>query len=213
MTVDWRYLIEVLAMLLYPLGLGLGSRVQLRRYNQVGNGANDAGWLTSWITVPRLWADPLRSFLGIWLLRQDDVVFHLPADASESVARQPMLITVGIVAAALLVQCFAVRSEDGDELLAPIGFATGLIAALAPPLIAVFGVVLAVLGATGLRTWSGYFLGGAVGMVATGYVLGQGNEAHPFFWTAIGAGLLCEPVLLAIIMRREFVIPVRQLKE
>jgi hypothetical protein len=103
---------------------------------------------------------------------------------------------------------FAVRNpDDEDTLLTPVGFTIGMIFALVPlPTVAVLSTVVAVASVAAFRSWLAFFLGGVVAVAGTGLLLMRGQKE---LLLAVMA-LLMEPVVVCVVARREFVIPVRR---
>jgi hypothetical protein len=207
MIVDRIYLIQALILLLFPLGLFFGKGVSLRHYSSASV-SDEFSLARSWATIPVLWIDPLRAYLGTLLLNNDNFAVHLVKGVKGMEAREPLLLTVCALALALLVQMFAVRNpDDEDTLLTPVGFTIGMIFALVPlPTVAVLSTVVAVASVAAFRSWLAFFLGGVVAVAGTGLLLMRGQKE---LLLAVMA-LLMEPVVVCVVARREFVIPVRR---
>ncbi len=207
MIFDRIYLIQALILLLFPLGLFFGKWVSLRQYSSSAV-ADEFSLARSWATIPALWVDPLRAYLGTLLLNDENFAVRLPVGAKGDLIHEKLFLTVGVLALALMVQMFAVRNpEDDDTLLAPVGFTIGMIFALiAMPAVAVLTTVVAVASVAAFRSWHAFFLGAVVAVVGTGFLLMRGEKSM------LGAVvlLLVEPVLICVVVRREFVIPVRR---
>jgi hypothetical protein len=209
MIFDRIYLIQALVLLLFPLGLFFGKGVSLRHYSSAAV-ADDFSLARSWAMIPALWIDPLRAFLGTLLLNDENFAVSLPTRPTGTMEHQKLFLTVGVLALALLVQMFAVRNPDDDDtLLTPVGFTIGMIFALiSMPTVAVLSTVVAIASVAAFRSWHAFFLGAVVAVVGTGFLLMHG----PGDKDTLGAVvlLLVEPVVVCVVARREFVIPVRR---
>jgi len=214
MIVDRIYLIQALILLWFPLGLFFGKGVSLRHYSNAAV-SDEFSLARSWATIPVLWIDPLRAYLGTLLLSNNNFALQLANGVKGMTAHEPLLITVGVLGVALLVQMFAVRNpEDEATLLTPVGFTIGMIFALVPateiaPLttvVAVLATVVAMASVAAFRSWHAFFLGAALAVFFTGLLLLKGDRVQLLALVV----LLMEPVLICVVARREFVIPVRR---
>lgn len=198
---------EALALLLFPLGLTLGRGVSWRGFTSATVGS-DFSWWQSWLKIPALWLDAPRAYLGTLLLF--DPGFALPAGPGTDAIKR-LLVIVGVMGVAQFVQMLALRQPDPDEqtMAAPVGFQIGMLFALVPQtppglLVAALATLVAAAGASGFRSWHGFFLGGIAGMVLPGILLMDKNAM------LVPAVLLFEPVILSVVFQRELVVPVRR---
>ncbi|MEI6862648.1 MAG: hypothetical protein WCL04_10410 [Verrucomicrobiota bacterium] len=212
-TIDWMYMGEALALLLFPLGLTLGGKVSWRSFDSTSAAGNDFSIWQSWVTVPALWLDVPRAYLGTMLLSNPDFALPVTENSDERVRG---LVVLGVLGLAVLVQMFALQKpeDDDDVAAAPVSFLVGIMfALLSNPaevdparglMVAGLATLVAMASASGVRSWHGFFLGGMVGL-APGYLLLGG--LIPLLVPAL---LLFAPVLISLLFRRDFVVPVRR---
>ena len=199
MIFDWIEITKALVLLLFPLGLALGKNLRLCTYAQLSD-LDVPHWIVSWVLVPILWVDPLRAFLGTWFLCD---AITLDPHQKGTFVQLPILIAIGVLGVALLVQIFVVRKAE--SMLAPMGYAGGMLLALnIPPVAAVFAIILAVAGASAMRNWASFFAIAAVAAVAFGFLF-KGNH----LWLAGCGALLLLPAVIGFISQREYVMPCR----
>ncbi len=208
LPINWTYMGEAMGLLLFPLGLTLGKKISWKGFTSSTAG-NDFSCWSPWMTVPTLWLDVPRAYLGALLLSNPD--FALPAVAAKDASVRNLAV-LGLLGLAVLVQMFALRKreEDDEAVAAPISFLVGVLFALMSGsshglMVAVFATVVAMACASGVRSWHGFFLGGIIGLVLPGYLLL--GELQPLLTPAL---LLFQPVILNLVFRREFVVPVRR---
>lgn len=199
MTFNWIELAQALVLLLFPLGLALGKSTKLCTYSQLSD-LDVPHWIVSWMLVPILWVDPLRAFLGTWFLC--DAIALDPLKKG-TLTQLPILLSIGVLVVALLVQIFVVRKAE--SMLAPLGFASGMLLAINIPMIAaVFSLILAIAGASAMRNWSAFFAIAAVTVVGFGFLF-KGNH----LWLVGTAALMMLPFVIGFISQREFVMACR----
>ncbi len=116
------------------------------------------------------------------------------------------LLVLGLLTLTLLVQMFALRKPDEDGVVAaPVSFSVGILFALLTNpaqmdpakgmMTAGLATLVAVAGASGIRSWHGFFLGAIIGL-APGYLLLGG--LRPLLWPVL---LLFVPVLVNLLCR------------
>ena len=72
--------------------------------------------------------------------------------------------------------------------------------------VAVLATVVAMASVAAFRSWHAFFLGAALAVFFTGLLLLKGDRVQLLALVV----LLMEPVLICVVARREFVIPVRR---
>jgi hypothetical protein len=211
--INWTYMSEAMGLLLFPLGLTLGRKVSWRGFDSSAASGNDFSVWQSWVTVPTLWLDVPRAYLGAMLLSNPDFALPVAENMDTNVRK---LLVLGLLGLAVMVQMFALKkSDDDDEVVAaPVSFLVGILfAMLSNPaemdtarglMVAVLATLVAMACVSGVRSWHGFFLGGMVG-VAPGYLLLGGLK--PLLGPAM---LLFVPVLVSLLFRRDLVVPVRR---
>jgi hypothetical protein len=199
---------EAMALLLFPLGLTLGPKVGWKSFTSATVG-NDFSCWRPWVSVPALWLDVPRAYLGTLLLSNPN--FALPAVGPKD-ASVRLLLVLGLLGFTQLVQMFAFRRPDDDEdvIAAPVSFMTGMLFALLADsphglLVAGLAMIVAMACASGFRSWHGFFLGGMCGMAIPALLLLDDKRA-----LLLPALLWFEPVIICVVFRREFVVPVRR---
>ena len=196
MEITWILFVPALLLLFYPLDDLLRGQVRLRDYEGIRNdcyGSGDAWWRQPWV-----WVDPLRAFAGGWLLRHAWIVDPLMPEFWHDLPLSGMLV---ILSVALGVQMHTRR--DPDVLFAPLGYSAGIILVLLSPQIALLVIVLAGACLMAFRSWSAYFLCGALGAGAFGYLL-----LHELNFSIIAVFiLLIEPLLISLLAGRELMLP------
>ncbi len=209
LPINWTYMGEAIGLLLFPLGLTLGPKISWKSFTSATVG-NDFSCWQPWITVPTLWLDVPRAYLGTMLLSNPD--FALP-DVAVKDANLRLLLILGLLGFAVLVQMFAFKkpADDDDVIAAPVSFTVGILFALLADLpfgllVAGLTTMVAMACASGVRSWHGFFLGGIGGMAIPGFLL-TGRGLTPLLTPAL---LLFAPVIISLIFRRDFVVPVRR---
>jgi hypothetical protein len=198
MTIHWLLFFSGLVLLFYPLDKLLPPQVGLRLYEQLTR--HKGRELTkAWWWMPMVWLSPLRAWLGVECLRNS---VHMMPGMPHAYARVPLLMVMAILLIAVGVQMHTRRHED--KFLAPMGYLSGLLFALLPLPIALLATVLATASMIAFRTWTVFFLFGALGAAAFGYLMLQSN-----LWVAGATLLMLEPPLISLVLGRTLVLPVR----
>jgi hypothetical protein len=196
MQIHWMFLVPGLLVLFYPLDTWLGRSVRFHDYEYIRNSGARAG--TPWWHQRWVWLDPLRAFVGGWLLRHSWAIEPpLPGLWSHL----PLMATAVVMGLALAAQMHTRR--DGESMIAPIGYVAGLLFVLLPPQVAVLVVVMAGACLMAFRGWSAFFLCGALGAAAFGFMILRFN-----FWLAVSVVLMIEPLLLSVLAQRQLLLPV-----
>lgn len=199
MTIQWGLFLPSLLLLLFPADRLLSSQVELRSFDCF-RGLGEGSSARPWWWVPALWLDPLRGYFGADLLRNALgagytrwVVVSTPAYVS----------LIALIAIAVVAQTLT-RKGDHGVLLAPIGFASGVSAALTPWAVAVIAVATALLGLFGFRQFYAYFVFGGI---ATG-VLGSILNVAPI-WVVPAACVFLLPVVTGVLTNSTLELPAR----
>ena len=196
MLIDWIEFGPALVLLLTPIALFAGERVSYREISR--------DWSQHWsraLSHGHHAIDLLRAVLGAWLL-------------TEALARTPgvrglagqlvPLTQAGVLVSSVLIQTVVCRKLDSAH--APFAFVVGLLFGFLPPLIAVFGVVIALVIAVGVRAPAAFFPVLALSVSAAGLFF-TGRKFQIVLVIAAGAVLL--PWLYSLLFRRELVVPYR----
>lgn len=196
MTVDFGSLAPALLLLLFPADRLLSSAVELRTFGSFHTLENSPG-RRPWWWVPVLGIDPVRAWGGTVLLRM-----ALAPGANDWAATDKgayWAIVAGLLAG--VVAQLPTR-RDSTALLAPLGYAAGIVAALVPWTVTLIGLAAALTGMFGLRHFPGFF---AVGILAVG---GLGFALHASaMWLLPALGVLATPIVAAALTRRSLEIP------
>jgi len=186
-------------LLLFPADRLLSRAVSLRTIDEF-NHLNSNSRFRPWWWVPALWLDPLRAFAGAWLLRWS---LDLSATRWDQLPKTNYVWFVALLGLGVVAQLFT-RKGDGAVLLAPVGFVTGVAAALAPWPVAALSLLSAGLGLFGLRQFGAFFLFGAAALALLGLALDAA------VWRiAPAAGVFAFPILMNLITGRPLELPTR----
>lgn len=201
MKIDWLLFLPALLLLFYPLDDWLRMRVCLRDYEYIRNTrlrSREAWWRQPWA-----WVDPLRAFVGAWMLRHAwEIELPLPALWRQG----PLIGTLLVLGLAVIVQMHTRRHDE--VLLAPMGYCAGLVFALLRPEIALLVVTLAGACMMAFRGWAAFFGCAAAGSAVFGYML-----LHVNFWMLGTVGLMIEPLLFSWLLGRQMLLPVARWPE
>lgn len=195
MHIHWFSGIVGLVLLICPLDVFLRGNVSVRSYEKICERRGRAA--RRWWLQPGLLVDVPRAFAGGWLLRNAWTI----EPPLEGIGRHlPLAVSVAFMGLALLVQMHT--SRKAGVVLAPVGFSAGLVFALLPLWVAALVVVLAVVSLIGFRGWSAYFLSGALGAGALGFMALRFDA-----WMIAAVLLMMEPLLVSLLADRELVLP------
>ncbi len=195
MQIHWVLLVAGLVLLICPLDVFLRGNVSVRSYQRLCERRGRTG--RRWWLQPSLLVDVPRAFAGGWLVRNAWTI----EPPLEGIGRHlPLAISVAVMGLALLVQMRT--SRKAGVVLAPVGFSAGLVFAVLPVWVAALVVVLAVVSLVGFRGWSAYFLSGALGAGALGFMALRLDA-----WMVAAVVLMLEPLLVSLLVGRELVLP------
>lgn len=199
MTIHWSVFVPGVLLLLIPADRLLSSQVELRSFNCFQSLENSPRF-RPWWWVPALWLDPARGFLGVYLLQ---LGLTIPAGPWEFVPKAEYAVCMTVLAIAVVGQTLTRRGDPG-VLLAPLGFAAGLVLALTSWPVALISIVTALVGLFALRQFPAYFAFG-LGAVA---VLGIAFEA-PMMGVVPAVGVFALPILTALVTGGTLELPTR----
>lgn len=137
--------------------------------------------------------DAARASVGAWLLLRG-----LP-DLAQSGALgrwQTPVLMAAAVAVGLLIQTMAWRDED--FVFAPIGYALGVVAAVAHPIVLAITLPLAIGSSLAVRAWAAGLAGLGVGLAAVGLAV-TGQEWRISLLCGVA---FCFPVLVSVMVGR-----------
>jgi len=197
MKIHWALFIPALLLLFYPLDSWLRGQISLRDFEHVNRQRRPDAPHTWW-RAPYFWIDPVRAFIGAWLLRHS---WEIEPPLPGLWRHLPLLASLIVLSLSIGAQMHTRR--DDDALFAPIGYSAGVVFALLPPQIAILVVILAGACLVGFRGWSAFFISGAIGAGAMGYMILRMD-----YWMVVTVVLLMEPSLLSLLVRRKLRLPV-----
>jgi hypothetical protein len=185
-----------LLLLLFPADRLLSSSVELRTFGCFRRLDHSPG-PRPWWWVPILWFDPVRAFVGAWL-----ITWPLPARDVEWAAlpKTACGLTIALLAAGVLCQLFTRR--DRTVLLAPMGFVAGVVVALVPWHVAALGLTIAVTAMLAFRQFQVFFIAGFLTIGVLGFVL---KAEIPWLLSALA--MLALPIAASVAMERTLEIP------
>lgn len=199
MTIQWSLFVPGVVLLLYPADRLLSSLVELRSFDCFQSLENSRRY-RPWWWVPVLWLDPLRAFLGALLLQRALGV----ADATWTLTPKPeYALLVGVIGVGVVCQMITRRGNSG-VLLAPIGFAAGIVLALTPLTVAALGIVTATLGLFAFRQFHAFFAFGLVAVGVFGIVLDT-----EMIWIGPAVGVLALPIVAGVVSGSTLELPTR----
>lgn len=193
MTIDWALFTPAILLLLFPADKLFSAQIELRSFDcLVGLRARDRRRSLWWMAP--LWLDPLRGFLGAWLLVR---ALELNVRTWMLTPKIGFAVSIGVLILAALSQTFTRR--DHGVVLAPIGFIAGVVIALVPGFAPVFGVILAMVAMFGFRQFYAFFAVGVVVMPVLGFVFeatpGLVGAASLMFLVPLLVGMLSNSLL------------------
>lgn len=199
MNLNWLMFLPALLLVFFPLDAVLPKRLKFREFDHLDFGEDswcrsvDAWWL------PTLWLDPLRAFAGAWLLRN---AWELDEFLGGAARHVPLVVSALILAIALGVQLHTRR--DRDMVFAPIGYVIGLWFGLLLAPVAALAMVVGVGCVVAFRSWSAFFVFGAIGAGVIGFLIMRMNP-----WMLMAVGLSILPWFVSAITRRALIFPLR----
>ncbi|HVU35319.1 MAG TPA: hypothetical protein VHE61_17920 [Opitutaceae bacterium] len=199
MTIQWSLFVPSVLLLLVPADRLFSPQVELRSFDCFRRpGSSEAH--RPWWWVPALWLDPWRAFFGASLLRRG---LALQSNHWDLVPKSAYVVFLAVVGVAIVAQTFSRRADHG-VLMAPIGFVSGITAALAPWPVAVIGVITAFLGLFAFRQFHAYFGFGLVAIGVLGFIL----EAS-MTWIGPAVGAFALPLVAGLVTNCTLEFPVR----
>ena len=198
MTIQWSLLAPGLLLLLFPADRLLSSATRLRPLESFRT-LDDSPRFRPWWWVPVLWLDPLRGLLGTALLIR---AFTLAGVPWAVVPKLEYGLVLGVLGMALVAQTLTRRGDEA--LLAPMGFAAGVVVALTPWPVALISVAMSAAGMLAFRQFHLFFSTAAVMVVVLGFAL-KGSA----MWYLPAAGGLVVPLLLVAMTGKTLELPTR----
>lgn len=199
MDLNWFMFLPALLLVFFPMDAVLPKRLKFRDFDHLDFGEDsscrsiEAWWL------PSLWLDPLRAFAGAWLLRNAWVVEESLTGPGRHV---PWVASALILAGALGVQMHTRRGQD--MMFAPIGYVIGLWFGLLVAPVAGLAMVIGVGCVVAFRSWSAFFVFGAIGVGVIGYLIMRLNP-----WMLMAVALSVSPWFVSAMMQRTLIFPLR----
>ncbi len=190
------------AMLLlgFPLDVLLRGEVRFGQVDQMlqrGRKRRLGAW-----NVLVLALDPVRAGVGAWWLAAGAAAAAVEVGNVESIWVEAAMVGAGALVG-LAAQLHTRR--DSEYLLAPVGFAAGLVAVLVSPAVAGIALLAAFGALAGMRSWEAFFFGAAASCVVGGFLLGEDALAIPLM---VGAALLL-PAVAGMLVGRQLMMPGR----
>lgn len=199
MTIQFGLFVPGLLLLVIPADRLLSAHIELRSFDCFRRLSGGRPF-RPWWWVPALWLDPLRAFAGTWLLRSS---LPLRFIEWELIAKPEYSLLLAILAFAVIAQTFTRRADHG-VLLAPVGFVSGIAAALTPWPVALIGVVTAFVGLFAFRQFHAFFGFGLVATALLGVILDG-----PMMWILPASGAFALPVMAGLVTSSTLEFPVR----
>jgi hypothetical protein len=188
MTIHWSLFAPGLLLLLFPADRLLSRIVKLRSFEGFLTLENSPSHRRWWL-VPALWLDPIRSCLGLLVLRS---ALDLPLTKWALIPKPAYWLMNGVLILAVLSQVFTRREQN--VLLAPVGFLVGVVAALVPWPVSVIAFAMAAAALFALRHFSAFFSIAAAMVAIVGLLLDAGA---PWIMPAMAALVL--PVVVGFL--------------
>lgn len=199
MNLNWWMFLPALLLVFFPLDAVLPKRLKFREFDHLDFGEDswcrspEAWWL------PAVWLDPLRAFAGAWLLRH---AWEIDKFLGGVARHAPLVASALILAVALGVQLHTRRNRG--MLFAPIGYVIGLWFGLLLSPVAVLAMVVGVGCVVAFRSWSAFFVFGAIGAGVIGYLIMRLNP-----WLLVSVALSILPWFVSAITQRALIFPLR----
>lgn len=191
LILHWAVGIPALLVLFFPLDALLPAGVQARTYEEVLAKRKEVGlrpwrWQVLWLL------EPLRACGAAWLFRE--------VLKSHEETASPYALGIAL-ACGVVLQLWTKR--EPLTAWAPIGFCAGLLLLLLPWWAAGVALVCGGAGVMWMRTWSAFFLAGAVILALTTLYPPVRAAA------ALGAWLLVLPLVARVLFQCKLVLPSR----
>jgi hypothetical protein len=192
MIIVWAKLLPALVLLMPPIALFHGRRVRYRAVMRDWDGF----WLPT-LALGLHTIDFARAALGAWWLAE--AIPALPV-SEDVIPFLPLLLQAAILAIATTLQTLVCKEPEAAH--APFAFVAGLVAGLVPPLIAGFGLLLAMVLALGSRVAAAFFPVLSLGVVGIGLLFTGKKFDYEIAVAAVPAIL---PFLVTLLFPRHFV--------
>lgn len=150
--------------------------------------------LTAW-NASMLVLDPLRAVAGAALAVVGTKALR-PLIGGSFPDLVLAVVMAGLLAVGLALQLYTRR--DAEYLLAPVGYAAGLIVQLVEPSVAAITLLLAFATLAGLRSWPAFFLAAAVACAGLGFAISELDRVTP----AVLGGVLVLPGIAGMLTGR-----------
>lgn len=200
MTIHWGLFVPGIVLLLFPADRLLSSHVELRSFGSFQSLENSPR-RRPWWWVPLLWIDPMRGFIGVFLLQH---AMAATASSWDLMPKPGYTLLAGLMAVGVVSQTLT-RRGDGDAILAPVGFVTGMTVALMPWPVALLTLMTAGLGAFALRQFHAFFSCGLVAVTLLGLLF----EAEAM-WVFIAIGCFVIPLIISLVKSCTLELPTRK---
>lgn len=187
-----------LLLLLFPADRLLSRRVKLRSFESFQS-LEDSPRHRPWWWVPMLWLDPVRAFAGVVCLK---LALATPAETWEATEKLPYFAMVAGLGATVAWQMHTRR--DREALLAPMGFAAGVVAGLAPWVAVAAAAAVGLLGMFAFRSFHAFFGMALAGLTLCGAVL---EKSTPWLIPSLVA--VAAPMAVGFFSGRTLEVPTR----
>ncbi len=191
LILHWAVGIPALLLLFYPIDALLPAGVQARTYEEVLAKRKEVGlrpwrWQVLWLL------EPVRAAAAAW-------VFQQVLESNTETAR-PQALGIAL-ACGVILQLWTKR--EPLTAWAPVGFCTGLLFVVLPWPYALAAIVCSAAGVWWMRTWSAFFLAGAIVLAAMAIYPPVRAGA------ALGAWLWVLPLVARVLFQCRLVMPSR----
>lgn len=187
-----------LVLLGTPGAILLPRHPHLRSYGDLEyNWARGVWHRHPWFLVRLYLLDPLRAWTGIVALRWALV------DLAEAIPTPPAIVVGALLVPCVGVQCLTFGKSRAK--LAPVFYLSGLAIALVPPFVSLPALASAAISVVALRTWTAFFIIGALAMAAATILL-----RAPVLDGLVCAGLLFIPAFIGWYAQTTLVTPSRR---
>lgn len=187
-----------LLLLFFPADRLLSSAVRLRSFDRFQSLHNSSRH-RPWWWVPVLWLDPVRGFIGGWLLKQALGLVSVYWSQTSGPAYCVLLVLLSTA-----IWCQTYTRRDDQAMLAPIGFLIGLIAALTTWPVALGGLLLGLTGLFAFRQFPAFFAMSMGAVALVGFALGE--EPTWLIPAVLAMGI---PFALSLLTGRSMELPTR----
>ncbi len=193
-------LLPAMLLLGMPMDWLLRGEVRFGQVDQMflrGRKRELSGWNAAMLVL-----DPVRAAVGAGLLAQGAKIAAVHLGGSFPDATAPLILGIGMFVS-MVAQLYTGR--DPEYLLAPVGYAAGLIISLVAPSVAAIALLISFATLAGTRAWSGFFFAGAIACAGVGFLL---MELDPVTPAVLGAVLFL-PAIAGMLMGRHLMMPGR----